>query len=333
MDRDSLDFNYYIRDLTASKTPKLSILQNIFTDRQVQQYNPTRYSFYVQLLQGLMTPTSKSVVDTVLDMYRTNAQRAQDMRDNSQKIANALGYLSAVAEKSNNPRAEFERLLSNIQTKLNTNPITSGVKIIGGNPKGKEAADLPSKYKTLLDEIKEKQEIGLTEHEQENILSRYMNDPIISPENMKITSTDRIIFIAGTFIIRGLTLFIVQWGVNTYMIQNFKKAFLFYVMTYLSIFVLWVLLANASQKVKVFRLMFFYLCINPHGLGRIMMHMLIQLLLLPVPFIINDPSNPITPEAEVQTALTIEQRQDIMATISNFTFLLWILTSAIALNY
>lgn len=348
MDRESLDFSYYFRDLTAAKAANMNILQNVFTDKQVQQYNPSRYNFYLQLLQGLMNPSSKSVVDTVLEMYKTNAQREEDMREKKQKIANAFSYLNALADKSSNPAAERKRLLYEVQRKLEGNPITADIKLIGGTlpktdtesePESKSKLDQKylnpkSKYSELLEEIvNQKQEKGLTEREQENILTRYMHDPVISPDNMKITSTDRIIFIAGTFIIRSLSLFIVQWGVNTYMIQDFKKSFLFYVMSYIAIFMLWVLLTNASHEVKVFRLLFFYLCIKPHGLGRIAVHMIIQLLLLPVPFLINDPSSPITPQAEQQTALTIEQRQDIIGTISNFTFLLWILTSIIALNY
>jgi hypothetical protein len=216
----------------------------------------------------------------------------------------------------------LDKILKDVNSSSSSSPSSSG-------PSNVRAVDPNKSIFTILNEDLKKAD---TEEKQKNVMTRYLNDPVASPDNMKITSTDRIVFVAGTFILRSIALFIVQWGINTYLIRDFKNAFMLYVTSYLCIFMLWVILANSKRDIKFFKLLFFYISYTPHGYGRIIIHTAIQLLLLPVPFLIRDPTSTTNNDMQA-TPLTIEQRQDIMRTIGTFTFIMWILTSFIAFSY
>lgn len=400
MDRSALDLNYYIQDMTSVGLPRsfASIFGNIFTDSQVQKYNPERYHFYVQLMQAMMNPNSRDVAKMVIGLSASNRMKREETRERLQRIMNAFEYIYA----SGNNNDERNDMLKKLSARLSANPITSKFKInYPRNMKGGAQVDIrqileqlkktdnsdiidaimaykdeqleaalntksfkdilkkpddgssvplisktklqellsylrevtkPSVY-TELNAALDKAEANESTEEQRTVVTRYLNDPVVSPENMKIKANDRIIFIAGTFVLRSIALFTVQWGINAYLVRDFKRAFLLYVGTYICLFLLWVILANSQREIKFFRLLFFYLCIEPHGLGRIVVHVLIQLLLIPVPFVVRDPTSTVNTDRESATPLTVEERQDIMRTIGNFTFIIWILTSFIAVSY
>ena len=162
--------------------------------------------------------------------------------------------------------------------------------------------------------------------EQERLLTIYNKDGIFSQDNEKITVTDRVIFIAMTFVWRGLALFVVQWALNSYMIKNFNQALMLYICTYIGLFLLWVLLTNAADGVFLFKMLFYYISISPHGYGRIAIHVLLQLLMLPIPSIINNNKTSDVP-------LSFEESRRIYRAISSFTLFMWLFTTLVAVKY
>lgn len=159
------------------------------------------------------------------------------------------------------------------------------------------------------------------------LLATFYSDPILSPSNEALTATDRIIFIAMTFVLRAVALYIVEWAVNTYMVKSFQNAFKLYLICYLSLFTLWVVMVNSSNKLFL-KMLFYYISTDPHGLGRILVHVFIQLMILPVPLIVKTKGFEYT-----QEEYTYEQRRKTMSILNNFTFFIWAITSIIATQY
>jgi hypothetical protein len=99
-------------------------------------------------------------------------------------------------------------------------------------------------------------------------------------------------------------------------------------MVYVSIFVLLALLVNTIDKDLVFRMIFYYMAVDPHGYGRLLTHMFVLLVFLPIPFLVKakeqDPSS---------EEYTFERRRSIFRLLSMLTFFIWIITSAIAFQY
>ena len=141
--------------------------------------------------------------------------------------------------------------------------------------------------------------------------------------------TDRVIFIAVTFMIRGLVLFLIDWGINSTLITNFNRAFLYYALIYFTIFMMWVLLVNAgTEKENIpLKMAFYYVNWRTNGIGRVLAHLAVQTFLIPIPFIVREPLQ------GAPDAATFEKRRAVYRVLSNFTFFVWVMTSIIALRY
>jgi len=162
--------------------------------------------------------------------------------------------------------------------------------------------------------------------DKRRIFQKVETDPIFSPDNMSVTNTDRVIFIAMTFALRGITLFLIEWGIHSRMINTFENAFLLYFVLYLSLFIMWVVLVNANPNDIFFHSMFYYVNMDvKKAFVRCTVHCAAQLLVLPLPFVLRD-------QTTSKEALTFEERRAIISMLQRFTFFIWILTSVIAIR-
>jgi uncharacterized membrane protein len=324
MDRSLLDKSYYTRNFVSTGMPKSNMLQTFFSEKNVRDFNQDRYNWYLQMLQGVMNPSSKGIVDTVLTIEQNNRVMRDRVEKSAKEMAEGLQYIL----NSKTEPEKKEKFVHYLNGQLGTNPLTKNIALSGGSPtidngpsKVYEAAD-----KEIVEPIKKPEDV--MDDNIKNKLIEYNNNPITSPKNELITGTDRIVFIATTFILRALSLFMVQWALNTYMVRSFQGAFKLYIGCYISLFMLWVTLTNASRSILFFRMLFFYVSTTPNGYGRVIVHLLVQLLFLPIPFIVQDQKM-----NAVDTDFTYEKRRSIQSTVSNFTFFMWLLTSVIAAKY
>lgn len=316
MDSALLDKNYFFRDLTAIGKPPASF-SSFISDQQVHSFDPERYSFYMNILKGLMDPDTKGIVDTVLSIENNNEIERQDIQDRSREISNSLASLFAMDSK------KFETAKHRINNALKNNPtLGKSVEFRGGSG----SDDEPKSY--FAQQLAKYQELSQASNKdgQEDLLDNYNNDTLFSPDNERITATDRVIFIAMTFVWRGLALFVVQWALNSYMVRNFNQALMLYICTYLGLFLLWVILTNAADGIFLFKMLFYYISVSPHGYGRVGLHALLQLLMLPIPSIINNNKTSDIP-------FTFEESRRIYKAISSFTLFMWLFTTLVAVKY
>lgn len=181
------------------------------------------------------------------------------------------------------------------------------------------------------------QKLDLLQNPSENLKNKEIaieqleNDPVYDPNSMEISTTDRIIFVSTTYILRGLTLFLIDWAINSYLIDSFAKAFYMYLIIYTLLFMIIVLLANVNSESvfsKNFQLLFYYVNVENNGWGRILIHILIQILLLPIMIVVNQNLNP-----NMSSILDFDTKRKIYSIISNLTLFFWTLTSVICLRY
>jgi len=182
----------------------------------------------------------------------------------------------------------------------------------GGTDKGSFYADILKEY-------------DKEEKNKEKVLEKVENNAIYNIENETISFTDRIVFIALTFILRNIVLFFVSWGLNSHMVNSFKEAFIFYIVTYVILFIAFVLLVNSGNNVSL-KLLFYYINTDI-GTFRIILHLLVQFLLFPIPFVVQ------THKFNINSSSSYEDQRKVYNLISTFTFFVWILTTIIALRY
>lgn len=154
-------------------------------------------------------------------------------------------------------------------------------------------------------------------------------DPLLNPENENVRLVDRGIFIALTYIIRVISLFITEWGIFTGFISSFAGAFNMYFITYICIFLLIVLITNSSSKNIVFKVLLYYLNTSTNdgkGIPRILLHIVCILLILPIPYIVKDYSI----ADKNKTGMSYAERANIISGVDKFSLYAWIITSSIA---
>lgn len=164
---------------------------------------------------------------------------------------------------------------------------------------------------------------------QDDVVLEYKNHPIYSPDNQNVTYTDRLIFVGITFMFRAISLFMIDWGINTKIIKGFQTGFFYYFMIYNLLFLIWVLLVNIRKQNVFFGMLFYYINANYDKTvwKRIIVHVALQLFILPVPLIVTDTTEKAGAEND-----TFDKRERMLNTLSLFTFIIWILTSLIALR-
>jgi len=192
-------------------------------------------------------------------------------------------------------------------------------------------ADLPTYEKPIHDFVEELKSNKMTE-------KKYENDPLVAEKIIEINYTDRFIFIGLTFAIRIISLFIVEWSLSVNIVNNFFYAIIAYSCFYILLFTFFVFLVNVifyfpvTQLYKDYSIvdfpnMFYYMYVYTNGYVRLVLHISIILILLVIPFILDVES------MEQDIKYDIKKKYEILTNISNFSFVIWILTSLIALKF
>lgn len=158
-------------------------------------------------------------------------------------------------------------------------------------------------------------------------LEKLALDPNFSGEYTTATLTDRVVFVATTFVLRGITLSLVDWGIATQFVNDLQAAMGMYVGLYLTLFALWALIVNGFKKDVLMSSLFMYISSrDPKFVARIAAHVALQVLLLPVPALL------LSRAKDLQSAATYRERRAISAALSNVTLLMWLGTSFVAMR-
>ena len=160
-------------------------------------------------------------------------------------------------------------------------------------------------------------------------LERFHRDPKYSPENEQITMVDRVVFIAATYIIRAIAMFLLEWAVHINFVNTFVKGFALYFGVYFCVFILLYMLTNASEKDEVFRMIFYYIYTKSdggNGIVRIWAHLICVFMLIPIPFVVREYR-----EFE-KDSMTFAEKRTILTGVSRFSLYIWLLTSLVALK-
>lgn len=164
---------------------------------------------------------------------------------------------------------------------------------------------------------------------KDNIINSINEHPIYGPKEQTTTTVDISIFCALTYIIRGISLYLLDWAFSSRMISTLAEGFFFYVVVYWIIFGLICIIVNTDIDknnggfANPFKAIFYYLNMDVNKSMRIVVHLIIQIVLFPIILFISDGS--INPDQD-----SYQKQRSILAIISNLTLLIWFLTSIIA---
>lgn len=330
-----MDVKYGFTPLT--KTGVTSRLPEFLTDEQLYGINKERFNFYQQLLDELSNQGTR-IPDAVFGIANRNRYVIEKLRDDMNSLANSIAVLKSRVKDDKG--GELDKMLKRLNAQLGNNVFLKDYKfrqVLPAPTQPPSTAGGASGGDGLVGKLGEAYgELTKTSAEPDadalaKFRIRYENDPILSPSVDEITSTDRVIFIAVTFLFRGISLFLTEWALNSYMFSGFHAAITWYCGIYISLILLLALLVNASKSIQLFRMMFYYLSFIPHGQGRLILHCVVLLMLLPIPFLVRENITGVSNEETEDYSFA--RRRAIMRVLSNLTFFIWVLTSVIAARF
>lgn len=213
--------------------------------------------------------------------------------------------------------------------------------------------DINELVKETTEQDEEKKNAALKEdknniRELKAVYNKYNSISQISPERVNINYMDRGVFIATTMIIRLLSLSLIYWGLNSNLINNFKTAFLYYCIIYIIFFLFIIGLVNVIYYYPVVELfsnvslvsipnLLYYFYIHINGMNRLLLHIIIILTLLAIPFILSLDTIETADTDETNENINISfdniKKDKIYTTITNYSLVIWALTSIIALKF
>lgn len=306
---------YKLSDQTTVGMPvDTSIFTSAASDKTAIAVNDKLYKWYMETLPMVTDPNSKKIYDNVLSVVNRNSRTQAKVKDLSLDIVKRIENLNHKTPT---------KLAETITPVLGNSSLPTTFTAAGGGNRFTEFLDT---YKKAKDPSTPGPATDPAT-KLRNLITAYKGDPIVTPESEAITPTDRIVFLAITFIIRGLSLYMVEWAVNTYMVKSFQEAFGMYLVCYVSLFLVWAILVNASNSLFL-RMLFYYISTDPHGYGRAIVHLGVQMMVLPIPLVVKTKGFDYTEEE-----YTFESRRKTMSILSNFTFFTWAITSIIAIRY
>ena len=299
---------YGFRDLTSVGQP--SAAPSFLTNEQLYALNPERFNFYIQLTTALMTGDPSTVFRALGIENATRFQR-QRMLELIENIGKELGALQAV-----NTEAEQEDAA--LRTRLAEKQV--------GKAAAVEAEVAGGGYwRTLSDTLQDESFDDKLKTAKGN-----ENHPIYSPTTMEVSMTDRVVFIGMTFALRSFSLTFLEWAMTNRMVNRTETAIVFYVSMYLLMFALWVIIVNVGKRDLFFKVAFYFVNTQgPRGFINIVIHVLMQLLLLPIPFVLQSINSG---GGQSSGFMSFEERRRTQRLVGNLSFLMWMVSSLVALR-
>jgi len=182
--------------------------------------------------------------------------------------------------------------------------------------------------------------------ELKQLYNNYLKNPLYSPERLTINIYDRLTFIGITYIIRFITLQFIYWGLNSNIINNFNKAFIYYTIIYILFFIFITSIVNVIfyypilelfsnvSILTVFPNYLYYFYVYTNGVMSLLIHLFIILILLFIPFIlVMDRKEDIINGNNNNISYDYKKKNEIYISISNFSLIIWVLTSIISLKF
>ena len=166
-----------------------------------------------------------------------------------------------------------------------------------------------------------------------NVLDELSNHPVFSPDYMKINKEDRIIHIALTYILRMMSMYIVAWGLENGLIFSFTQAFKYYMLFYISMYLLLVAAVNTGTLTNPMRTLLYYMNAQSNGFGRVATHIIMHVIVLPIPYLVRPHNSSTTGGTKSERYITSDAKRTIRSALSILTLFVWITTSGVTIAY
>lgn len=337
-------FNFYIKFINGLKDPEV-LHKFLYTLNDAKVYNEEMQEKIAKIAKGLQLISAQDrakVIDNlkqfldsdkyeklfnVITNYQANKKlggaKFEDIQETPDKY---------VINKPLAPMKMFLDQINKVAPLLHTTPRTNIDEVVEKLTPDKERD---------IDKVKEISPIDV--NKVKGIYQTFQKVPRISPDRVQINMADRGVFIGITFAIRMIALSLIYWSLNSNLVNNFQTAFIYYCIIYMIFFLFITALVNVIFYYPVTELftnlslatlpnLLYYFYIHFNGYNRLILHIIILSILMLIPFILSLDKK-FTEQYDANISFDYKKKSEIYNSISNFSFIIWILTSVIAFKF
>jgi hypothetical protein len=201
-----------------------------------------------------------------------------------------------------------------------------------------------NKFSKQLSEVNDNEEPdNVKAMKLKDIVSDIENDKFTTINSLNISKDDRLLFIGVTFLIRLVSLGIIDWSLSTNFVTSFTSAFVLYIMIY-SLFILLILImVNVQYQVPISELYnsehslftaisgsMYYFYMRPgyffSSITRFIAHLGIMASITTIAILIKDKD-----QQKGNLNYNYAEKKRIRKSVHNFTLLMWVFTSSLAM--
>ena len=201
-----------------------------------------------------------------------------------------------------------------------------------------------NKFSKQLSEVNDNEEPdNVKAMKLKDIVSDIENDKFTTINSLNISKDDRLLFIGVTFLIRLVSLGIIDWSLSTNFVTSFTSAFVLYIMIY-SLFILLILImVNVQYQVPISELYnsehslftaisgsMYYFYMRPgyffSSITRFIAHLGIMASITTIAILIKDKD-----QHKGNLNYNYAEKKRIRKSVHNFTLLMWVFTSSLAM--
>lgn len=207
------------------------------------------------------------------------------------------------------------------------------------------------KYIDAVDKILKNQDKTMSRNikaqKLQDVMMEWEDDPQYSINKFKLTKEDKLVFIGVTFVIRLISLMIIDWSMTSNFIVNFFQAYMLYIGLYCLFLLLVMVIVNMSYVLSIndvfdgdhrfpssLASIFYFFYIVPGKAKssslRILLHIgIIVLMTFIALFIVYNPQN----NKASSINYDYSEKRNIKRQLNDFTLILWLFTSFLAMYY
>lgn len=331
-------FNFYMQVLDSITNPNPDILTKVLKVENMTRQQRENISKGVDTVRKFLATAEDEKMDDftkkinsrlgdnlVTKGYKVEEKKSASLEEQLRTVRTQQAVLQAATNFINTTRRggeaaggayqDLQDQLDELREKAISGPQTEATQ---GEPQPPRPATLADTFNK--DKIPDK----------DKAILKFYDEPYYSPNNEAIHWSDRVVFIAITYVIRAVAIFMVEWALFSNYIITFQGAFAMYFGIYAIVFILMVYLTNSRRDDRIFKLAFFYMntaTSDGKGYLRNLLHGIIVAMLVPIPTVVREYREFTQPEI-----LTFTEKTQILNGIEKFTFYAWLLTSVVALN-
>ena len=337
---------YENKMIKHKKEDEDKMIENIVNNLEGLYRIPEKTTDYIADKNKKMDDENNNIVNQLkkIILHGETLDSGFEYQENSPTIQNNKKKILEQTFVGGQEGTKLDTMKQNMEMEKNKEFETYDDNIQKMETKFKDGAVL-KKFSKKLSEVNDDEKLSGNDKAMKlkDIVSDIENDKFTTINSLNISKDDRLLFIGVTFLIRLVSLGIIDWSLSTNFVTSFTSAFILYIMIY-SLFILLILImVNVQYQVPISELYnsehslftaisgsMYYFYMRPgyffSSITRFIAHLGIMASITTIAILIKDKD-----QHKGNLNYNYAEKKRIRKSVHNFTLLMWVFTSSLAM--